>query len=299
MRKIYALTACLLMSICSNACDVCGCAAGGSYFGILPMHQRHFLGTRYQYRSFKTQHIANDPNASIEQFHTFDLWGRFYPNPDWQIFGFVPYHFFEQNQNDNSLKNNGLGDITIITYYALLNTGDSIRHRFRHNLYVGGGLKMPTGQSFLKEANGTSIHPNLQLGSGSWDFIISTNYTFRFGNQGFFTDLNARYNTANTNDYRFGHRLNATLKYFHWWELREGVVLPNIGTYSEWIGQDLEYKTRLGENAGMIHFASIGLDFYYKRLSINGLYQIPMIQKIGTGLVQAQHKWSLNFSFLF
>lgn len=287
------------MSVCGYACDVCGCAAGGSYFGILPMHQRHFLGTRYQYRSFKTEHIANDPNASQEHFHTFDLWGRFYPNPHWQIFGFVPYHFFEQRLNDNSLKNNGLGDISIVTYYALLNTGDSIRHRFRHNWYVGGGLKMPTGKSSSRDANGLSIHPNLQMGSGSWDFILSSNYTFRFGNQGLFTDVNARYNTTNPNHYRFGHRFNTTFKYFHWWELNEGVLLPSIGTYSEWITTDLELNHSIDDNAGAIHFATIGLDFYYKQLAINGLYQIPIVQKIGAGLVQTQQKWSLNFSFLF
>lgn len=299
MRAVSFILLLLSVQTVANACDVCGCSAGGSYFGILPMYQRHFVGMRYQTRSFQSSHIHNDPYPSKEHFQTLDVWGRFYPSDRWQIFVFLPYNVFEKNELGNVLRNKGLGDASLIANYAIVNTGDSLFHRFRHTLMVGGGLKMPTGKHNLINSDGSALNPNLQVGTGSWDFIASANYTLRFQKQGIFTDLNARLNTANTEGYRFGHRLASTIKYFYWFELAEGVLLPSIGAYNEWAGKDSDGGKNVGDNSGNATFGSAGLDFYYKKIAISSLFQTPIHQNIGDGLVKSQNRFSINVSYLF
>ncbi|MDZ7879815.1 MAG: hypothetical protein U5L45_19205 [Saprospiraceae bacterium] len=300
MMKQYSIVLFLfLIQSSASACDACGCSAGGAYFGILPMYQRHFVGMRYQSRTFQSSHIYNDPDPSKEHFQTLDIWGRFYPSPRWQVFGFLPYNVFEKNELGKNLKTNGLGDISLIANYAVLNTGDSLFHRFRHTLMVGGGAKMPTGKHSFKDADGSALNPNMQTGTGSWDFIASANYTLRFQKQGIFTDFNARLNTKNTEGYRFGHRLSTTVKYFYWFELPEGVLMPSIGAYNEWTGKDSDRGKNVGDNSGSATFGSVGLDFYYKKVAVSGLFQTPIHQNIGDGLVKAQNRLSLNVSYLF
>jgi hypothetical protein len=299
MRAFSFILLFLSIQTVAHACDVCGCSAGGSYFGILPMYQRHFVGMRYQTRSFETSHIRNDPDPSKEHFQTMDIWGRFYPSRRWQIFGFLPYNIFEKYELGNVLKNKGLGDISLIANYAILNTGDSVFHRFRHTLLVGGGLKLPTGKHDFKNADGTALNPNLQMGTGSFDYIASVNYTLRYQKQGLFTDANARINTPNTEGYRFGNRLSTTVKYFYWQQLSEGVLMPSVGINNEFIGKDSDNNKTVGDNSGTSTFSSWGLDVYYKNLAISTLYQIPIKQNLGDGFVKAQNRWSINVSYLF
>ncbi|MBP8240682.1 MAG: hypothetical protein KAX50_12000 [Saprospiraceae bacterium] len=66
------LTAALLWVLASGqvlACDVCGCAVGGNYLGILPQFRRHFAGVRFQYRTFDSEH----PNLFGEGIEFFFL----------------------------------------------------------------------------------------------------------------------------------------------------------------------------------------------------------------------------------
>ena len=49
MRYLFVFVLLAGATTVALACDVCGCSAGGNYFGILPRFGKHFLGIRYQY----------------------------------------------------------------------------------------------------------------------------------------------------------------------------------------------------------------------------------------------------------
>lgn len=299
MKQLYIVFAALTITYSAWACDMCGCSAGGSYFGILPMYQKHFVGLRWQNRAFETHHSITSPLISKEQFQTIDLWGRFYPTRRWQIFAFLPYNQFQKTEDGVTEQFKGFGDASVIAQYALVNTGDSVFHKFRHTLMLGGGVKIPTGKSNLKSNNGELANPNLQLGTGSWDFIASMNYTLRYQKHGIFTDVTSRLNTTNTEGYRFGNRFSSTVKYFYWFDLAEGVIMPSVGVYGDYSQKDKEDGKRQNVNSGFAGFGSLGLDFYYKKLAISTLYQVPISQNLGEGLVKAENRLSVNLSFLF
>ena len=105
-----------------------------------------------------------------------------------------------------SLK--GLGDIVISANYNLINTYDSADHFFKHNLLIGGGLKLPTGE-FRAIENGLTVNQNFQLGTGSLDFLFNFIYTVRRKNLGLNTELSYSRNTTNKDEYKFGNAMRA------------------------------------------------------------------------------------------
>lgn len=75
-----------------QACDLCGCANGGSFFGILPQSHRQFVGLRYRYSSYES-HLNSVNLRTKEVFQSTELWGRFYPLKRMQVIAFLPFNF--------------------------------------------------------------------------------------------------------------------------------------------------------------------------------------------------------------
>ncbi len=66
-------------------------------------------------------------------------------------------------------KVSGIGDAILLAQYKLV--------RFRESsIYITGGLKIPTGNSEMKNENGIILPADLQPGTGSWDLILSSGY---------------------------------------------------------------------------------------------------------------------------
>lgn len=99
----------------------------------------------------------------------------------------------------------GFGDTQLSAMFQLYQNG-------RHQLIVAPGLSLPTGSVSLKNPNGTLVHYEMQLGSGTWDFMPALTYT---GGEALFTwgaQLNARMRLERYNDsgYALGDRMQAT-----------------------------------------------------------------------------------------
>ncbi|MEO7992397.1 MAG: hypothetical protein ABI663_22795, partial [Chryseolinea sp.] len=164
----------------AKACEVCGCSLGGYYMGILPQFNKNFIGLRWSqnkyYAYVNHQSQGTEPEYSNDTFNKIELWGRFYVSKKWQVFAFVPFSFNHMKGNEDNVWAKGLGDITVIANYIILNTGEQTEQKFKHTLTAGGGIKLPTG-NYKQEVDGLLINPNFQLGTGSTDFLLSTIYT--------------------------------------------------------------------------------------------------------------------------
>ena len=69
----------------------------------------------------------------------------------------------------NKVDVNGIGDMLVFTQYQLINKNNS-------GLSIAGGLKIPLGENEIVDDSGISYNPDLQPGSGSWDFIAAYSY---------------------------------------------------------------------------------------------------------------------------
>ncbi|PRY03382.1 hypothetical protein CLV24_14114 [Pontibacter ummariensis] len=307
MKKIFLLALALFSaSISSQACDG-SCTMGGSYLGILPQFHKNFVGLRYTSRSYtiSTTHTHLHEGMPMthddiieERYNTMEVWGRFVPVKNVQLFAFLPYAFNQQHTSRGDSHYRGLGDVTLLANYSLLNTGDSAAHTFKHTLQVGGGVKLATGRYAASPSDHTQS-VNLQPGSGSTDYLLNGIYTLRYGKVGLNTDFTYRFNTANSDGYKFGDRLSASSNLFYWHNLENVLtLLPSAGLYYEHAEAD-----HLGSGhdmqGGDSYYANLGLNMYIQKIAVGGTLQLPISSKDAQHVTEGNTRALVNLSYLF
>ena len=299
----YLLTAFLsiIFSLPSSACDICGCAAGASYLGILPRFQSSFIGVRYQFQAFKSKphNVLNEQyEASREIFHSTELWGRYNPHRRVQIFGFLPFRLNDRMEGKNSLVTKGLGDIQVLVNYLAYFTPTESTSLYKHTLQFGVGIKLPTGK-YDQLHNGIFVHQNMQIGTGSFDIPINMIYSLRRKNLGLTFESNYKLNRQNPLGYTYGNRLNMALRGIRWFESRRITYLPQIGTSIEQASIDQQNKIEVEYTGGTTLFTSLGCDLYMKRFAFGLHLNQPYYQNLGEGYTKAKTRVMANMIYLF
>ena len=278
------------------ACDACGCGVGSYQFGILPQQTKNFVGIRYQTKSDES--TPHHDLQTKEQFQTMEVWGRFYPLKRVQVLALVPFNYNQQKVGNTVTEVKGLGDALVLVNYNLLNNADSLYQPVKHNLFVGGGLKLPTGYAQAK-TEGSEINPNLQLGSGSLDLIANLMYTVRYNRIGLNTNLTYKHNSTNQNEFRFGNKLGAGGVVFSVVNIKEFALMPNAGFSTEITEKDVHFKQELKESGGRINFLTVGTEFYFKNLSAGVTAQKPLSQHVSEGYVKTNNRFLTHLTFMF
>ncbi|MEI8060307.1 MAG: hypothetical protein WCG67_09125, partial [Ferruginibacter sp.] len=148
MKKIITvITVILIFMQSAQACEICGCGTGNYYLGLVPGFHHHFFGLRYQYRNFKTM-MSDDPTQfSKDYYKSVELWGGINLSKKFQLIGIVPVNYIHQVSDDGIVNRNGLGDVAILLNYKLVDkTGIIGKSSVNQQLWIGGGLKLPTGK---------------------------------------------------------------------------------------------------------------------------------------------------------
>jgi hypothetical protein len=281
MKKLTILILFLCIATgASVACDVCGCSLGGSYYGILPQFQKNFIGLRWSQAKFQAHmnHGAVLGEAhSRDTYSKVELWGRYYVNDRIQLFAFVPYSYNSMNGTDQKIKTNGIGDVSLLANYLILNTGESKTKKLKHTVMAGAGVKLPTGEYDLED-NGLIVNRNFQLGTGSVDFILSGVYTIRYQKTGLNSEAGYKINTRDSHGYLFGNQFHASARFFYWQNIKSVSVLPNAGVYYEQAAQHKEGEIRQANTGGSALLLSAGLEMYYRNFSVGATVQSPVRQ---------------------
>lgn len=296
-----------LLAVCSlqaGACDVCG-GSGGSYLGILPGYQQHFIGLSFQYQQFNATHpqMAGETTAVRSQNYVRSLtaWGRFYPLRRLQVFAFLPYTYNTAVEPSQVVNMQGIGDIKVLANYMLLNTSDSSNRKLKHTLLAGGGVKVPTGKNSFVNSEGI-ILSNMEPGTGSWDFIANANYTIGSGKIGVNADASYKHSTTNKRGYRYGDKVNTSLMAFYKQELGNITLLPQAGMRYEHSQVDYSsyyYRIHNTYSGGAQVYTAAGMSVYIKQLALSAIINIPVWQNYAGGLVQAKPRTEMQLQFLF
>ena len=289
----------------SSACDVCGCSLGGNYFGILPLYYKNFVGMRwsqakfYSYMDHQSEFLP--PEYSNDTYSKAELWGRFYVNKKLQVFAFVPYAHNDMNGSEQVVSINGLGDITVMANYLLINTGESKSKKFKHTLIAGGGVKLPTGK-FNIEDKGKLVNRNFQIGTGSVDFLIASVYTVRYQKIGTNMEAGYKINTRNNADYIFGNQFHISSQIFYWQNIKPFSLLPNVGVYYEQAPKHKEAKIIQANTGGFALLATAGLEIYYKSFTSGINYKHPLVQHYNSDNIadiQSKDRWMISLTYNF
>lgn len=306
MNKNIGIVLVMAFVLCvgqARACDVCGCSLGGGYFGILPLYNKNFVGLRWSQAKFHA-YIAPSQYLSAQQSHDtytkVELWGRYYVTQRLQVFAFIPYVYNDMNGTDQVVSAQGLGDVSFMANYLLLNTGES-KSDFKHTLLAGGGIKLPTGK-FDQTDKGKIINRNFQLGTGSVDFTLNAIYTVRYKKVGVNVETGYKINTRNTDDYLFGNQFRASGKFFLWQEIGKVALLPYAGLNYEQAAMHREGKILQVNTGGDAWLGSTGLDVYIKQLTVGVNYQKPVSQQYNSDAsaqITSKARWTASVTFNF
>jgi len=288
--------------VASNACEICGCSANGYHLGILPQFGKNFIGLRYGLQRYHSQHLLSEQlmipgGSSSELYQSLDLWGRFYAGKKLQIFGFVPYRYFEQTEENKTATRSGIADVTVAAQYLLVNTGASTK-KFKQTFSVGGGVKLPTGSFKIPE--GSEISAGMNTGSGSTDFILNSIYTARYGRAGINLDASYKLNTKNKQSFQYGNTITTGARAFFWQNIGKKIsLLPNIGVLFEQTAKDRHYAEKQKFSGGSVTSLVAGTDVYISRFVIGASYYKPLQSNLSEGLVTQQSRMTASISVIF
>ncbi|HEX5169992.1 MAG TPA: hypothetical protein VFW11_12530 [Cyclobacteriaceae bacterium] len=305
-RTIYILLfAGMITSMEVDACDVCGCSLGGGYFGILPQFNKNFVGLRwsqakfYSYMNHQSEYTHDE--YSNDTYNKVELWGRFYINPKLQLFTFIPYNYNQMEGSEQNVTASGMGDVSLIANYLLINTGMDTIKLFKQTLSLGGGVKLPTGKYNLAD-QGALVNENFQMGTGSTDFVISAMYTLRYKQIGSNFETGYKINTANQNDYRFGNQFHASYQLFYWQNLKGIALLPNAGVYYEQGDYHKDDGIIQSNTGGSALLATVGLETYFGQFTVGFNYKHPLVQHFNSDNVadiQSKDRFVVALTFNF
>lgn len=296
--KIFLLTIALFSAPkYSHACDACGCALGGFNFGIIPQNEAHFIGVRYAIAKFYADmRHGSDLEFSNDTYQRLDIMGRFALRDRLQLNIVLPYMYNSMNGSHESEQLSGLGDPMLMLNYKLLDQKGNPMEKWLHNLWVGGGIKVPLAPFEFSQAEDL-INPNFQLGSGSWDFLAMINYTSMFKRFGINVEAVYKYNTVNTQDYRFGNQYNAQANLFYKTMIGDTQLFTIVGFYHEYGGQHTHEGFFQANSGGRMTMTQLGLQSQFRSMMLHVNYQVPISQKFNSDAhvnIQAQNRFSLT-----
>lgn len=288
----------------SYACDICGCGAGSNYVGILPDFGKKIFGLRYRYNSLLS-HVgvggATTYLTTKESYHITEAWGGFNIGNRFRIMLTVPYAINERTNQGTTTSKNGLGDVSAYGYYQLINHRKSIGNKLLvQSLWIGGGIKLPTGKYNPKDKSTTGENTNLfQLGTASVDYSVNVMYDVRLQDAGLNLAASYKMNGNNKYEYSYGNKLNASAQAYYKVRIKNKLtVAPNAGILYEFAQKDIDNKSEVDISGGRSLLGTAGVELAFKKIAIGGNWQTPFSQNLASGIIKAQNRAMVHISFI-
>lgn len=272
-------------SCCAGGGASCCSVGGGGSSSILPELEKHIIGLNYSYSSYNTttypgmnmtgmnmgngEMVMNGPGVATKgTMNTLQLYGRFILPKRFQISVSVPVSFLKEASSAETDRSAGLGDISAMAFYSVFNQEKFFGKKSKHQLRFGLGVKAPTGR-FSMNTDGL-FTTDLQLGTGSVDFLFNVNYTYRYRKFGLSISPMYKKNMANKNGYRFGDNVAGGLNLFYVFKVAGGVTItPKVGAAYSHMLYNVYDKVLLTGTGGDVLRARAGVDIYYKNLAFS------------------------------
>ncbi|MFD2886963.1 transporter family protein [Chitinophaga cymbidii] len=304
MKRISILVLLTTLTLSTFACDICGCGVGSYYIGILPEFSKKIAGIRYRYNTLRTHIGAGGAITYLtteETYRTAEVWGGWTIGTRFRVMGYVPVSFNEKLNQGITTRRNGLGDAGIQGFYQLFDNRRTVgRKLLVHSLWLGGGVKLPTGRYDAAEKNtGTESANIFQLGSGSVDFTFNGMYDIRLQDAGINMAASYKVNTRNGEDYRYGNKFSANAQAYYKFRIRDFVTIaPNAGVMYERAGEDDDDGFSVDVSGGYALLGTFGAEVTFSRIAVGANFQAPMSQDLAGGFVKANNRAMAHISYI-
>ena len=276
-------------------CDACGCSANGGSMGFSSMLNNNFIGIRYVNQSYSTKSgIFNNSPWIDENFNTTQIWARIPISNKIQITTLLPYHSNNRKLITEKEYIQGLGDVTLMAMYSFYET-KSDSAAVVNKIQFGCGIKAPTGK--YNSTNNGTLNPSFQLGTGSWDFLLVSEYVIKKKQFGINTSLSYTFKQENQQHYQFGDQFNYGSTLFYLLDLNKIKFVPQAGIAGEIYHSNLQFQQKIADTKGDVVFGKLGIEIGKNKFSLGANLLMPINQNLAGGNIEAKYRFSLNVNY--
>jgi hypothetical protein len=330
MRLFLTLCSILLMHVCV-ACDFCGC-----FMGITPYDTQSSISFLYRYRSFSgynymdqphllfpqkqvtVQHPMASTNNSVNQYKhgsagssepvfsnkdyeiytTAELRAKYFIHKRIEVNLILPFVMNSSRIEDENQKVSTLGDMTFLAAYRMVDK--SLTEKFQQRFVLGAGIKLPTGNYSSHSDDGDRIDPLLQAGTGTIDYLGYLSYIFAYKKIG--VNINSICKLSGENKYGERNGIASTSYLNVFLKLRSDKKLklfPSLQGYYEYDNGLFIHNAYQNGTTMNVAMAGIGVDTFYKNISLNVSFQLPVYEgSMSTNLSNAG-KFMVGITYSF
>ena len=182
----------------------------------------------------------------------------------------------------SSFTNSGLGDVSLIGRYNLL-----ADHAFGDTRIIAATLGVKFANGTTSAMNGDEpADPDLQLGTGTTDFIAGIGYVQGFDRWSIGANVLAgiRGFGPGANGHVYGNNLNydVTTRYRVFQnEAGDPTIFGAFGVRGEWRGYELQDGERIGDSGGNVTYIAPGVQVYFSpTISFDATVWVPVIHAL-------------------
>jgi hypothetical protein len=224
-------------------------------------------------RTVKNGNSTPSVDGHYEEHITMAVSGIYTIKKNFSLLASVPYSFRSGKDDYNSpvVHTSGISDILLFGRYTVLE-----KHPDNNTFMLAfqGGIKLPTGKSNQLTSSGELIDTHLQIGTGSWDFLLGTNFLYAKKGFAFTTNFLIGLKTKGRTGYRFGNDVNydATVRYKVFQSgVGRNLIFVNGGLYGEYKGRESQDKVIIDNSGGNTLYISVGTDYFITPYVLIGL----------------------------
>ena len=299
----------LCTTLRTAACDYCGI-----FLNVQPHDRssqislfwraRTLHGTFAPVLSSAQKHGGTTPTSTptevTELYQTLELRGDLRLSDRWFATGSLPLVNNYRGVNGYRTADiYAMGDPLFLARYQVVNTkclSDSVRTV--HRLLLGGGAKLPLGRTDMTY-HGEQLDHDLQPGTGTWDALVSAEYTVRRDRWGMAVNTIARINGTNNEGFHPGNGLNLSAEVFRRWDVGAASLMPSVGGYAEAARLDSESGLDMEGTGGSVLFAHLGSRVWWNDLMVTAAYQRALVNDLGAMMVPNRDRVILGITYIF
>lgn len=289
LTKLLLLTSLVMTGKSALACDFCMLGQGVSPYLMGDSTGITLDSTFIQSNQVFDHSTSISGNGKKEAWTIYSLTAFYSATPDLSLILTIPYvsktnvdYDSDTNTNPGTLTS-GLGDISVTGRYTLLNAHSA------QGTTIGGlllGLKLPTGSTGEKDAQGNPVDRHAEPGTGSYD--LNLGFTSAYTGNGYQATFDAVYSYSgkgqwNGRNHRYGNALNASLKGYLRMsseDVSRHALYVFTGPAIEVTGKETGTQTDSGYDTNMVNPSSGGTVGYWS-LGFYGVLQSTTIVNAG------------------
>jgi hypothetical protein len=317
--KILLLIVLLTVTVFSlgHACDGCQCRVNTSGEGKFSLNLNfryvdfsHLYGNSASsvvamsgYRPWRidkpgaarqTFHGGSDwLDGSYERYSTANLIVTYRFDARWLVSAILPMTYRHSRTvtaaGVESASTQGLGDAVVWTGY---NVYTNARPNYETRFTIMGGVKLPTGSTDARLADGDFVDMHIQTGSGSLDYLFMADASKQMQRWEWIGDFIFRYNKTGTRGFRFGNFINTRIgARFNFLDNKKSLVdidpvsdrfqlLAGVNLDGEWEGREHAGGMLVDNTGGHTFLVSPNLRFRLNKFMFNVYYQIPFAHQL-------------------